>query len=65
MATSWSDTEVTRDELPAAAKWLTDASYVDGLTTYGAPFSAAPTVDTVTLWADRVASRTYSRHTNA
>lgn len=34
-ATSWSDTEVTRDELTAAVKWLMDERYADGRTTYG------------------------------
>lgn len=38
-ATLWSDTEVTRDELTAAVKWLVDEGYADGRTTYGAPSS--------------------------
>lgn len=34
-ATSWSDAEVTRDELTAAVKWLMDEGYADGHGTFG------------------------------
>jgi hypothetical protein len=34
-ATSWSDIEVTRDELTAAVKWLMDEGYADGHGTFG------------------------------
>ncbi|WP_078292831.1 hypothetical protein [Mycobacterium sp. D16R24] len=52
-ATSWSDTEVTREELNAALEWLMDESYVDGtgtmqrivvrphLTPYGEKYAAS------------------------
>ncbi|WP_234820706.1 hypothetical protein [Mycolicibacterium goodii] len=32
-ATSWSDSEVTRDELGEAVEWLKDEGYVDGIGT--------------------------------